>query len=58
MKQRVSAVQYIIPNNGILKFNSSVLTSSKGYMSQYTPEGAFILIINEVNEGSISIMNH
>ena len=30
-------VQYIIPNNGILKFNSSVLPSSKGYISQYTP---------------------
>ena len=29
--------QYIIPNNGILKFNSSVLPSSEGYISQYTP---------------------
>ena len=29
--------QYIIANNGILKLNSSVLPSSEGYISQYTP---------------------
>ena len=32
-----STVMYIIRNNGILKFNSSVLPSSEGYISQYTP---------------------
>ena len=29
--------RYIILNNGIFKLNSSVLPSSKGYTSQYTP---------------------
>ena len=30
---------HIFINNGILKFNSQVIPSSKGYISQYTPLG-------------------
>ena len=28
---------YIIPNNGILKSNSSIFPQSEGYITQYTP---------------------
>ena len=48
--------QYIILNNGILKLNSSVLPSSKGYISQYTPYGVYGLIVNEINEVIVSLM--
>ena len=48
--------QYIILNNGILKFTASVLLSSEGFISQYTPQGVYKLIVNEINEGIISIM--
>ena len=36
-RPNTDTVQYIIINNGILKLNSSVLPSSEGYISQYTP---------------------
>ena len=35
--------QYIILNNGILKFNTSVFSSSERYISQYTPKGVYRL---------------
>ena len=41
---------------GILILNSMVLPSSKGYISQYTSLEVYGLIINEINEGIISIM--
>ena len=31
--------QYIILKYGVLKYNSTILPSSKGYISQYTPSG-------------------
>ena len=49
-------VQYIILKYGILKLNSKVLPSSKGYSSQYTPYGVYRLIVNEINEGISSII--
>ena len=48
-------VQYIILNNGILKLNSSVLPSSEGYISQYTPKGVYRLFANVINAGINSI---
>ena len=48
--------QYIILNNGILKLNSSVLPSSEGYISQYTPSGVYGLIVNEINEVNINLI--
>ena len=30
-------IHYIIPNNGILKTNSSIFPRSEGYITQYTP---------------------
>ena len=35
--QGLNTRQHISLNNGILKLNSSVLPSSEGYISQYTP---------------------
>ena len=46
-----SILQYIILMYGILKLNSTVLPSSEGYISQYTPKGVYRLIVNEINEG-------
>ena len=48
--------QYIIPNYGILKLNSSVLPSSKGYISQYTHQGVYGLVVNQINEEIIYVM--
>ena len=47
---------YIILNNGILKSNSSVFPRSKGYISQYTPEGVYWLIVHEINEVNIILL--
>ena len=48
-------IQYIILKYGILKVYSTLLPSSEGYISQYTPKGVYRLIVNEINEGIISI---
>ena len=48
--------QYILLNNGILESNSSVLPSSEGCISQYTPLGVYRLIFNYINEIIISLM--
>ena len=48
--------QYIITKYGILKLNSTVVPSSNGYISQYTPSGVYMLIVNEINEIIISII--
>ena len=42
--------------DGTLKLISSVLPSSKGYISQYTPQGAYKRIFNDVNQVIISLM--
>ena len=34
----------------------SILPSSEGYISGYTPQGVYGIIGNEINEGIISIM--
>ena len=47
---------YIILNNEILKSNASIFPRSKGYITQYTPEGVYGLIVNENNEVNISLM--
>ena len=47
----VCITQYIILKYQILNFNSIVLPSSKEYISQYTPQGIYELIIYEINEG-------
>ena len=47
---------YIIPNNGILKSNSSIFPRSEGYITQYTPWGVYGLIVNENNVVNISLM--
>ena len=46
----------VILTNGILKFFSLVLTSSVGYISQYTLQGVYKLIVNDIIERIISIM--
>ena len=45
-------------NNVILKFNSLVLPSSQGYISQYTVHstGIYGLIADEIKEGIMSII--
>ena len=48
-------IPYIILNNGILNLHSSVLPSSEVYISQYTPEGVYKLIGNEINVVIIGI---
>ena len=50
-----STVQYIILNYVILKLNSSVTPSSKGYISQYTPWGVYRLIVSDINMVIISV---
>ena len=52
----IKNIQYIIFKYGILKFNSTVIPSSEGYISHYTPNGVYWLIVNEINEGIISII--
>ena len=49
-------IHYIILNNGILKSNSSIFSRSKGYITEYTPQGVYGLIVNENNEVNISLM--
>ena len=34
----------------------AILPPSEGYISQYTPEGVYIIIVNKNNKGNISIM--
>ena len=47
---------YIILNNGILKSNSSIFPRSQGYITQYTPQGVYRLIVNKNNEVNIFLM--
>ena len=47
---------YIILNNGILKSNYSIFPWSKGYITQYAPQGVYGVNINENNEVNISLM--
>ena len=48
--------KYSIKQYGILKLNSSVLPSIEGYISQYTPQGVYGLIVNEINKRILTIM--
>ena len=34
----------------------AILPPSKGYNSQYTPQGVYGLIVNEIKEGIISLL--
>ena len=52
----VYILQYIILKNEILRFNSFNITSKRGYISQYTPQGVYGLIGNEINEEIISFI--
>ena len=49
-------VNYIILNNGILKSNSLVFPQSEGYITQYTHQGVYGLLVNDNNEVNISLM--
>ena len=54
-QQCVNTMLYIILKYGVYKLKSTVLPSSGGYILQYTPYGVYGLIVNEINEGIISI---
>ena len=56
MDDTLCTVQYISLKYGISKFNSTVLPSSKGYISQYTPLGVYGLIVDKNKEGIISVI--
>ena len=56
LKFYISNLHCIIRNNGILKSNSSIFPWSEGYITQYTPEGVYGLIVNKKNEESIYLM--
>ena len=43
-------------NNGLIKLYFSVLPSSKGYISRYTPQGVYRLIFIEIYEGIMRVM--
>ena len=47
---------YIILTNGILKTNTLIFPWSEGYITQYTPQGVYGLIVNENNEVNICLM--
>ena len=49
-------LHYIILNNEILKSNSSIFPQSEGYITQYTPQGVYKLIVDENNEVNICLM--
>ena len=51
--EKGSIMHYSIPNNRILKSNSSVFPRSEGYNSQYPPCGVYGLIAHEINELTI-----
>ena len=54
-KYSINIKLYIILNSEILQFNSSVLPSSKGYISQYTPYVLYAQITHDINEVIISL---
>ena len=49
-------VHYIILNNGILKSDSSIFPRSEEYITQYTPQEVYGLIVNENYEINVSLM--
>ena len=49
-------IQYIIIKVGILRFSLPIQAASKGYISQYTPQGVYGLIVNENNEVNVSLL--
>ena len=52
----LNIVQFIILVYGILKFNYTILPSSKGYIWQFTPKGVYGLIVKEIYERIINII--
>ena len=49
-------IQYIILTDRKLRFNSFNVTSKRGVIPQYTPQGVYGLTVNETYEGIISFM--
>ena len=55
---QVQAIFHSIPSwkKEYWELTLATLPQSKGYITQYTPQGVFWLIVNEINEGIMSLM--
>ena len=55
---QVQAIFHSIPSwkKEYWELTLAILLQSEGYITQYTPQGVYWLIVNEINEGIMSLM--